>query len=118
MALIFDEEMLKRLCRENAVDSWFKEFEEEDKNREVLLKEHKIKPDFDFGNSKYLQRYILHCPKFKELYNDDSLFALEVLWELKDFKRKLCRSGLEEVHTFTSCKNCKGSCGVKACERR
>ena len=103
---------------DDKIIAWFKEFAEEDERREKLMKEKKVRPEFNFLKNKYLCRYILHCPKFKELYNDDSDYALKILWEIKDFKRKLCKSGLAAVDTYTTCKNCNGYCGIKACERR
>ena len=100
------------------VDGWFKEFEEEDKLHEQLLKDKKIKPEFDFMKNKYLEKYGFYCPKFIELRNTDSIYAIEVLWEIKDFKRPLSKRGLSSVMTNISCKNCKGITGKKACEMR
>jgi hypothetical protein len=101
------------------VDKWFTEFEEEAKTEDQLRKEHKLKPRFNFFESNYLSRYALHCPKFKAMLLKDDEDSLNVLWEIKDFKRKLSRSGLESVnHLSITCKNCNGMYKQKACDRR
>ena len=99
------------------VKSWFDEFELDETAHESLLTNKLVRPLFDFNKSKYLARYILHCPKFKELFRTQSEYSTGILWEIKEFKRKLTRKGLIDVSTLVTCKNCNGYCGTKACER-
>ena len=108
---------MEELSVEEKVRVWFKEFEEDDKKYAQDLIDKKVNPEFDF-QKEYLQRYRLHCPKFRELMKTKSEYSIKTLWEIYDFKIKLTKKGLVKTSTVVSCKNCHGVNGEKACEWR
>ena len=116
--MIFDLEMLKRLVKEDAVKTWFDETELTHFIEDEMKQNKSIKPDWDYTKSKYVSNYILHCPIFYQLTHSNDEEAIKMLWQIKNFERKLAKSGLKSVNcTYTKCLSCKGRNGKKACER-
>jgi hypothetical protein len=103
-----NEATTKKLDREECealVKSWFEEFEAQDEIRRRMLEKKIINPVFDWNN-KYLGKFILHCPVFKELFNSKTDYSIDILWNIKNYKLKLCRGTMEKVSTSKSCVVC------------
>jgi hypothetical protein len=100
----------KKLDREECealVKSWFEDFEAQDEIRKQMLIKKQVNPFFDWNN-KYLGAFIMHCPVFKELFNTQSAYSISMLWEIKNYKLKLCKATMEKVSTSKSCGVCFG----------
>jgi hypothetical protein len=97
------------------VKQWFEEFEAQDEIRNQMLIKKQINPIFDWNN-KYLGAFIIHCPVFKELFNTKTDYSIDILWQIKNYKLKLCKKTMEKVITSHKCSLCSRT-GCKVIKR-